>query len=93
MARQQATVGTEERLRQELRDYIAARIGSGDHEPFVLDLMELDIYVSLTDESRDSMRKIINGYSGASTTWNGVMLPVYRYDVLEQSHRVRVSYS
>ena len=93
MAREQATVGTEEHLRRELRDVLATRIGSGDDESFVLDLMDIELYARLTDESRASMLKLIDGYTGASATWNGVILPVYRYKITERPHHVAVTYS
>lgn len=94
MARQRATVGTEEFLRQQLRDILAQRIGSGKMESFTLDLMDVPTYAELTDESRSSMRKLLDGYTGASTTWKGVQLPIYRYTALENlPHHVEVTYS
>jgi hypothetical protein len=94
MARQRATVGTEENLRQQLRDILAQRIGSGKVESFTLDLMDVPAYIELTDESRISMRKLLDGYSGACTVWNGVLLPLYRYTALEhRPHHVEVTYS
>lgn len=94
MARVKATVGTEEDLRQQLRDHLATRIGSGDAEPFVLDLMDVPAYIELIDDSRARMRAILDGYGGASTVWNGVKLPAYRYTALEhRPHHMEVTYS
>jgi hypothetical protein len=92
MARVRATVGTEEHVRHALRDVLAARIESGSTEPFVLDLMDVGVYAGLIDESRTSMRKLLNGYVGAATDWKGVSLPTYRYDAGAQLHQIQVSY-
>ncbi len=94
MVRVKSTVGTEEDLRRELRDLLAARIAGEQSNSFALDLRDLTCYVELDDESRDHMRlNILNGYSGSSTTWNGVTVPEYRYDIMEQEHHITVSLS
>ncbi|MDB5177955.1 MAG: hypothetical protein JWO61_338 [Candidatus Saccharibacteria bacterium] len=94
MARVKSTVGTEEELRRELRDLLAARIAADQSNSFALDLRDLSRYVELDDDSRKHMRlNILNGYSGSEAIWEGVKLPTYRYDAMEQDHHIMVTLS
>jgi hypothetical protein len=95
MARRQLIVGDEEGVKKKLRDILANRLNIRPElrgKAFSINLMDVLPYPALNDVSRESIMKILDGYDGASTVWNGVILPNYHYARSVHPHHIDVTY-
>lgn len=83
MARRSLLVGDEEGIRLEMRNVLAHHVAThGAKVPFSVNLMDFTHFVGLNDKAREKIIGILDGYVGASITWQGVTLPKYRYSRL-----------